>query len=727
LTGIWLEDAPNATNPPHISNLFNSNFTCDAPIVGTVKEISEHGIYSLNCPVSFQQPNEVEDHHVLFEGLKYGIKTEGARPSIIRGDNFYFYQIKYSGINMQRGIINLKDSEFVNFGDYGISLSGPHGLFLDHCDFKLVETDPKFFPSPASPGIIRAAVNVGFDPLFPGLIPEIQIRNKSNFIYDCPGVDEIFYCVNLGGIGTRFNLAIYDNDFLINGQNSIGVNIDGGYNIQSTAEILLNSFNISAPIPPLFSSYQSYGIKTRGVVHNLHIVGNVFDGTAEPSDPTYYIINSGIVVENSSGTQNKIISNRFYGELWSGATIFNCENWKICSNRGFFVNRVFLFDGDNLSLDVVQNRFQSGGFDIRGTLNTQAQKDNLFESILFPTYARCLESNCWIDAKFEVRQDPGTLYYPVSQYCGTNVPSVPCSVSQQFFLNVAGQGPAPCADEFQEPGDEAFLESIAENTVNEPEQYPFKKWYFKNHLFRKLMRDSSLLLSNPSFSQFKNNEINTSIGKFYEVDKLIEIGLSGAQSQNGWNTIQLETALSLNSSISTNTIFEENQKQVNRIIIESYLNQDGQLSDQQIAQLNQIATQCPKIGGNAVIQAGLLLEGCNNVLSQNCGLSNIPPIILYEETEMQQRIENTIDFPTNKELKAFVAEQELTIVLPTNSPGTIQIYDLSGKLQFNQNLSGTADYMNIETALFPSGIYFIRFNGNTGKRIEFSTKIIISH
>jgi hypothetical protein len=123
----------------------------------------------------------------------------------------------------------------------------------------------------------------------------------------------------------------------------------------------------------------------------------------------------------------------------------------------------------------------------------------------------------------------------------------------------------------------------------------------------------------------------------------------------------------------------------------------------------------------------LLLEGCNNVLSQNCGLSNIPPIILYEETEMQQRIENTIDFPTNKELKAFVAEQELTIVLPTNSPGTIQIYDLSGKLQFNQNLSGTADYMNIETALFPSGIYFIRFNGNTGKRIEFSTKIIISH
>jgi hypothetical protein len=128
---------------------------------------------------------------------------------------------------------------------------------LDHCDFKLVETDPKFFPSPASPGIIRAAVNVGFDPLFPGLIPEIQIRNKSNFIYDCPGVDEIFYCVNLGGIGTRFNLAIYDNDFLINGQNSIGVNIDGGYNIQSTAEILLNSFNISAPIPQLFSSYQS--------------------------------------------------------------------------------------------------------------------------------------------------------------------------------------------------------------------------------------------------------------------------------------------------------------------------------------------------------------------------------------------------------------------------------------------------------------------------------------
>ncbi|MBN8679715.1 MAG: T9SS type A sorting domain-containing protein [Chitinophagales bacterium] len=730
LTGVWLEDSPNSTNPPHISTLFNSNFTCDAPIVGTVKDISENGIYTLNCPVSFQEPNEVEDHHVIFEGLKYGIKTEGARPSIIRGNNFYFYKIKYSGINMQRGIVNLKDSEFVNFGDYGVSLSGPHGLTLDHCSFRLVETDPDFFASPSSANIIRAGVTIGFDPLFPGIIPGINILNKSNFIYDCPGVDEIFHCINLGGIGTRFDLLIYDNDFLINGQNSVGINVNGGYNLQSNAEVLLNRFDISTPIPPLFSSYQSYGIRTRGVVHNLHIVGNVFDGTAEPSDPTYYLINSGIVLEHSSGTQNKIISNRFYGELWSGATILNSENWKICSNRGFFVNRVFLFDGDNLSLDVVQNRFQSGGFDIRGTLNTQAQKDNLFESILFATYARCLESNCWIDAKFEVRQNPGTLYYPVNQYCGTNVPSIPCSISQQFFFNVGGQGPAPCADEFQEPGDEEFLESIAENAINDPEQYPFKVWHFKNHLFGKLKQDSSLLLSNSVFSQFLNNELNSTIGKFYEVNKLIEIGLSGNQSQNGWNTLQLENALSLNASISTNTVFELNQKQVNQILIELFLNQEGQLTEQQITQLNQIATQCPKTGGSAVIQAGLLLEGCNNVevdLSQNCSLNKIPPINLQGETEMQQRAENTITFPTNKYLKAFVLDQELTIILPINSPGIVQIFDLSGKLQYSQKVYGTADYISLETGLFPSGVYFIKFNGNNGDRIGYSSKVIISH
>lgn len=124
------------------------------------------------------------------------------------------------------------------------------------------------------------------------------------------------------------------------------------------------------------------------------------------------------------------------------------------------------------------------------------------------------------------------------------------------------------------------------------------------------------------------------------------------------------------------------------------------------------------------------MEGCNNVevdLSQNCSLNKIPPINLQGETEMQQRAENTITFPTNKYLKAFVLDQELTIILPINSPGIVQIFDLSGKLQYSQKVYGTADYISLETGLFPSGVYFIKFNGNNGDRIGYSSKVIISH
>ncbi len=108
-------------------------------------------------------------------------------------------------------------------------------------------------------------------------------------------------------------------------------------------------------------------------------------------------------------------------------------------------------------------------------------------------------------------------------------------------------------------------------------------------------------------------------------------------------------------------------------------------------------------------------------------MNKIPPINLQGETEMQQRAENTITFPTNKYLKAFVLDQELTIILPINSPGIVQIFDLSGKLQYSQKVYGTADYISLETGLFPSGVYFIKFNGNNGDRIGYSSKVIISH
>jgi hypothetical protein len=701
LTGIWLEDSPNSTNPPHISTLFNSNFTCDAPIVGTIKDISEYGIYSLNCPVSYQHSSEEDDHDVLFRNLKYGIKIEGERSIDLIGNNFFFREIRYAGIDLNKGKIELEESIFSNYGDYGILTRKLRGLLLSGCDFQLIETDPKFFPAP-SPGI-RSAVAINTDWQFAtGEYPKIDIINKCSFTYDCPAVDENYWGIVAGGIGNRMEMLVYDNDIFVEGQNAQGIHITGGYLKGSEIDILANRFTVNGPTPlePGGGS-QCFGIAAISEVNHLDIVGNDFYGQREEDldEIRSHFID---LYQNNGSENNQITDNTFFGDVLVGVFLFKSSNWKICSNSSVAVDNAYYFQNENMGVDFTHNEISFGIVNINGKIFLQEQKDNTFWGI---NGAICWSGDCFFFSRFLVRQALGSEFYPNVQLCG-NPPS-PCTNTDEFFRNLPGDAPDACAAEFNQPGDEQFLISIASGTIEQPNEYPSKIWDYKNFLFAKLKSNPGLISSHPSFLTFVENEEVSSLGKFFDVKKLTSEGLMG--SATGFDLAKLQSALTLNSSISTQNVIENNQKQLNHIILTAFLFQNGEFTEQQLHELREISSQCYREGGPAVVQAATLLTGCdfyNIEPGHNCG-DELP--ILQEVVESAERQDTNL---SGNSLTVVQNIAYLSILVPQQQTGRLSLYNSAGTEVFSKAIVGTEGAIQIPTENLSSGIYFVAFTGN---------------
>ena len=187
---------------------------------------------------------------------------------------------------------------------------------------------------------------------------------------------------------------------------------------------------------------------------------------------------------------------------------------------------------------------------------------------------------------------------------------------------------------------------------------------------------------------------------------------------------KFQMASSLNNSISTPSTFESNQKTVNQIILASFLNQGGEFSSQQVAILKQIASQCQKIGGHAVVQAAALLKNCNAInanLLQNCGDQMIPALDLSggaEERFSKRQVQASIG-----SLKAFSANEVLTVIFPEAQPGMLHLFDIKGRECFTHKVTGNEETLEIDISQFISGLYVLSFNGSR----NLTSKIIISH
>jgi hypothetical protein len=126
------------------------------------------------------------------------------------------------------------------------------------------------------------------------------------------------------------------------------------------------------------------------------------------------------------------------------------------------------------------------------------------------------------------------------------------------------------------------------------------------------------------------------------------------------------------------------------------------------------------LGGSAVIQAASLLKGCDQInvdFNQNCG-DEWPLLPVQQESAERQAQSNDA-----KQLGVSQNAYELTIQLPEYQTGTLRVYDLLGNVVFSQTLSGTEGVIRVSTVSFPSGVYFMSFDGT----MKLSTKVVVTH
>lgn len=712
VNGIWLEDVENAINPPRIVNIYNSNFICNGPITGTLKDITEHGIYSIHCPVSFVQGTEPVDHHVVFRNLKYGIRVLGNRSISLKGQNFAFHQIRYSCINLRRGEIDFENSEFINYGDYGIVVERLRDLKLSGCDFRLIETDPEFFPAPSP--VFRSPLSYSTDWQM-ATIPQININNDCSFIYDCPSVDEVYLGIIAGNNSNKFDLKVINNVFFTHGLNARGITLTGGYSPDASVEIFSNTFTTRGTLGLMPNTVtQSFGIHAQNQTNNTHIVGNSFYGGNEIDEEGSGIYSISINLYQSQGFNNKIISNTFFGNTTFGVYTLNCTNWNICSNFSILASIPYYFQGDNLGINFSHNQMVLGNVLIDGKIFLQEQKDNTWDGGLFRGSAYCLTSNCENFSPFLVRQPINSNFFPAQQFCG--FPPLPCAPNKRFFFNLMGT-PTPCADESPEPEDDLFLLSIAENTIDSLTEYTSKEFYYQSYLYDLLKHDSVLLNTHPSFQNFLMNEAATPIGQFFVVKRL----LYDAYSLE-FDMQKIETALVLNNGILATSTPELNQKKVNQIQLNSILNNAGHLTSLEIDEIRQIASQCFREGGMAVSHATSLLKECNQILTEidhNCGST---PKVIHFEDEVSERSNGSFEKSSNSHINFTNDGQYLTFMLDEGQIGVIRIFDMAGAERYNQKISEGQQIVRVDISSLKSGIHIVSFTGDVNE----VSKIFIS-
>lgn len=757
VTGIWLEQTPFASNPPFISRLENAIFKCDGPIIGS-NDISTYGIYAHNIPFVFNISPDVDVAPNLFQGLKYGIKIDG-KSTFLKCNRFWFREIYYSSIEIEKGELDIKNSLFVDYGDDGIKINGLHKLKAQSCTFQVAEISPHYLPAPSG---TRTAVNLSSsaDISYPF---EVNVDvSGSIFTYGCPTVvGEQYSGIRIALPFVKRKVLIRsDNAFGVEGLNAHGISLYGSLNESSkeSYEIYANQFEITAPNTQASSS--TSGILVGGLVNNLHIVDNYFSGNTA-SLPQALSNDLGILFQNVVGQNNKIIGNRFAGDFFAGLQLNYSPNVRICSNSALF-SRGFYFIGDNPGTDFNRNVITVGELAIQGVIGTQIQKDNRFQSILFfGTRASCLSGNCALLSRFEVRQPIGTEYYPTVQTCGIN--GNDCDDNSKFIVNQLGQESTGCADETPDPGDVGMMLAIAQNNIPDVNEYPFKRFYYESWLYRKLMEDVVLTGSNPAFVSFLQTKANSTVGQFVNVENLIQAAMSNTvgyasqlqgfetsldslelqigvvdqllqttctnsliQSKNAlmtaWQTVvqqlellsalraaqignALQSAIAANSAIVATTNFESNQKALNVILFDLFFQGSMILPPAQKATLTTIAGQCLLQNGNAVSQSAGLLTGCAqqpvNLLEQ-CGIELQAPSVMPAVNDRSFR--NDL---VKAGIQTYVNGDELYIVLPPNFEGQLVIVDINGREVYAQKVTNDESLVRVDIRGLTNGILFV--------------------
>lgn len=284
-------------------------------------------------------------------------------------------------------------------------------------------------------------------------------------------------------------------------------------------------------------------------------------------------------------------------------------------------------------------------------------------------------------------------------------------------------------------------------------------WQMERHLYKKLNEQPAFAGQYAGFSSFLTEKGSGTVGRFYEVTKnirealepdnslLIELGQyydeydrlgaelaaldesSAADRSDGTQpdltgqraslllqltgldrkamqvqqeyeksaAMKLREVSQFNRTIKTTTVYEENEKLVNEILVQMLLTPNGTPTAAQLAQLRLIAAQCPAEGGQAVYAARGLLP-----VAEQDKYTEEPPGCPAETSLVETGVQA---MPMGGDVKIFPnpASDYITLAVPEAGKAQFQLYSTMGQLMLDLTVAEQEN--RIPLNLIPPGVY----------------------
>jgi hypothetical protein len=768
---------PSIFNPGPLVWVFSGNkFSCDAPLNGTINEISEAGVKLKNSSLfTFQSGLN------RFDDLIYGIYAEG-NSAQIGASHFYMRRIKKDGIYMKEGLINLSDSWFYDGELNGINIGTAKSVYVTSTQFITLSNTPiiEYRTGIFIGGFaLNAVVNVD----------DIEVSA------DMEGTNNKLRDIDLmGGIsaaaGTKIHIS--NSKFWFRARDSEGIIMRGFFPESTSTEIWGNSFRVSNLLGE--STDRPSGIRmTGGDKSNLSIKWNTFTSyffnpPPPPGSISIAQYNQGIeLAGNFLGIENELTANSFNYDVQSlhdGLIVASFQNTKYCSNifKGFGLGTTGAnFDGTCTGTIFKANIFEfSGQRALYLRLNTQIgvqsntgnQWRNRFGAE--PAFHALCDGDPSIN-KFIVHTSQSTCANEFDPCFNPFHPRKiePDDLDEFFGYDPGGTPSDGCNEVFTDGGTDELDRRIAQGTFVAPTDDPAMKWVLQRYLYHKFKNKPALTSEHSSFPVFITGKENSTVGKFYEVHTAIEnvlkagvdvdapsaqaltdisgliedmVDVDEAIEQQGltemlkaqkeglihqihglhWAydslrslyeaqvSVNLQTAYNLNQAITTTYDYEANEQTVNHLRLLSLMQQGGELKYDQVATLQAIAQQDPKQGGPAVHTAlGLL---------QECAKPEIPAQNLVvpqtEYLEFAQNIEDRSKMDTFREASRINVEPNPTSTSfmlhnPSGTSGMLTVFDFSGRTWLKQYFLEQDQRIELNEGT-PAGVYLLRFEMEDG-------------
>jgi hypothetical protein len=263
-------------------------------------------------------------------------------------------------------------------------------------------------------------------------------------------------------------------------------------------------------------------------------------------------------------------------------------------------------------------------------------------------------------------------------------------------------GPSDNANVSQRDSDfENYINNVlpSSNTDVSPQD----KFMLKQFMFDELTQNPS---TNSTLANFVNQQQNTSVDVYHEIDSLLTTG-------------NVNAANAKNAQASQSNDITQTQNAYNTLYINGINNQTD------LDNLASIADLCPSQYGTAVYQARALLQTLTFVgkeYNDSCYTDKLTARMGYDEES-----NTSVTVAKGVQAKLFPNPNNgsftLTYDLKTLTEAKLSIYDISGKLVYIKTIDNIDSSININTINLNNGIYFIQLSDTTN--LLWTDKLVI--